>query len=530
MRLYEINEDINQVPKFYDEVSDEKWRERNDCVIVALSLICNISYEKARDALMKNGKLKNEAPLDDIIKKAIEYLGFNFRHVHPDYYLNKIPKSKRPKNLTLRCVRQFPEIFEKELGNQNQMWCLSDHAFAVIDGKIQDERGIRPNSKIYWIIDISNSNQVTDYEESRYPDAKSIINNYDEACLRITQIHYAQDEYSEAKYRMDREKAGKLLEKIIDEYYMNLKIQKYFIHVFPYESDSGDNLMIKITRDKDWNLHIKEFKKHEFRNRNWMYEDINQVPKFYDEIDGETEYDWREKGDCAIISVALLCKVSYEKASWALAKAEGQRKGRPRRFEKGRDNPTILKAINILGYDYAEVDPNYYVNKLNKLTNKRYKFLNQVRMTQHPEIFNDEPQPHNQLWGIDEHVFTCINGKVEDHMSYKTDNVECVHDVFPMGRQPMRNDESSYVKLSTNYILAVKEYARLYNNLVKDQYKIDFNQAREYLEMCIDKKATHSFQRHGFEGYEHQLNTGKEGYYIVIERDEDGNIQVYYDE
>ena len=137
------------------------------------------------------------------------------------------------------------------------------------------------------------------------------------------------------------------------------------------------------------------------------------------------------------------------------------------------------------------VNQDYYLNKVNDFIDA--KVLTAKHMANFPEIFTDEPQPHNQLWLVNKHVVACKNGKVEGFVY--DGNIISIADVFKPGNAPERNNaEYTMEDEISNYEECVDDFLRLYNQRTKVDRNITRKEAenkfRQFFYICKKKDFT----------------------------------------
>ena len=239
--------------------------------------------------------------------------------------------------------------------------------------------------------------------------------------------------------------------------------------------------------------------------------------QFFDQMKDE---EWRShKTDCSIIAIAITCGVSYQEA-------------RRKIIDVGKSIKMtgIMKTIKAFGFDYAEVNPKYYLNKLNQLTNQDHKILTKNKAMHNSEIFKDE-QNHNQLWVINGHIFACKNGKVEDYEEPKGLNykIEYIYDIFPAGQNPRKDnhDATQFDRPIKNYDLMLSEFVRLYNEIVKEKYKMDLIAAKEYMSIILNSDEMKDESFYTLYIASHKTTSGAIGE-LVIDKLSDETISIYY--
>ncbi|ASD50550.1 hypothetical protein FDI24_gp016 [Acidovorax phage ACP17] len=107
--------------------------ERNDCTVIATSIVCGVSYEVAHAALEKFGRKPGVGAAPAVYLAAVKSLGFTVEKADLKVFLNKIPRGG--KCLTSNTAARFPHIFE---GQPPMMVSTKDHCFAIVDNKVHD--------------------------------------------------------------------------------------------------------------------------------------------------------------------------------------------------------------------------------------------------------------------------------------------------------------------------------------------------------------------------------------------------------
>ena len=264
MKIDELSEDINQPFQFYDEVKDESWREDDDCSIVAIALVCGVSYEKANKVLRKNGKIRWGADYLEI-RKSVNALGYNCRVIYPEYYLDSIRKyDKNIKSLTLAELKKYPDIFADA---DKQLWSVGNifgsHLFAVINGKIEDfvrekntissnNFGADSNQKVHCILDVSKKGNKPNISNNALWDdnVRNIINNYDEFAQLFVEKY---NEVVYKKYLITEKDVAFMLEEFYEEFKKNGQAN---FSIPAYKSWIRDHSKFIIFCDDNWNLSL----------------------------------------------------------------------------------------------------------------------------------------------------------------------------------------------------------------------------------------------------------------------------------
>ena len=298
MRLNELLEDINQVPKFYSEIENEDWRVEGDCAIVALSLTCKVSYEIARDTLKKNNSLVNDGGASVVeIRKSLNDLGYDCRKVDITYYHNMLTDKINKDGLTKQDIMNSPEIFDDI---KCQLWFIhagysGSHVFAVIDGKIEDYGTYKDEDGKYleqnWVIEILDVYKMGDKPNITdnvlwNKNPRNIINNYDEFMPQF--IKYYNSRLKDL-YKIDEEKACIIIELHYDALQSHGKDE---IQIPPHEvSTMFWSADFDVKRDENWNLSIIKTNYQKFNNyneaRNHIVDIYNKYARAHDNIDND---------------------------------------------------------------------------------------------------------------------------------------------------------------------------------------------------------------------------------------------------
>jgi hypothetical protein len=105
------------------KVSSSKFRERNDCVVIALAIVSGKTYEEARQILKKNGRQDRKGTYRYAIQKSV-------LEVNPNAEFEYITKP---------CGGQYTSrTIGKALPKGNYIVLFRSHAAAMVDGVIED--------------------------------------------------------------------------------------------------------------------------------------------------------------------------------------------------------------------------------------------------------------------------------------------------------------------------------------------------------------------------------------------------------
>ena len=184
MRLNELLEDIRQPFQSYNQVENEEWRDEGDCVIIALAITCGVSYEVARQTVMKRSNMDNNGYRGfsrEALKRSVNDLGFEYKVVDTNYYLEKIdnmlPNGANAMFLTTRHLMRCIEVFDDEKHEHNQLWCMDGHVFACKNGKIE---GLVYDDRVTEIIDVFKPGQQPSKKDTSSFSLEEKITNYND--------------------------------------------------------------------------------------------------------------------------------------------------------------------------------------------------------------------------------------------------------------------------------------------------------------------------------------------------------------
>ena len=256
MRLYEITEDINQNFQFYDEMKSEQWRDDNDCGIIALAIVCGISYADVK-MWLNNGIFAHrarEGTFDEDMKAVLNNHGFRINEMKNEEYFNKfIPESEQW--LKLSHINEYPELFN-EIKSKKQFWFTNvkgryplTHVTAVVNGKIEDykESGDYIVRKIW---DIVSSNKPL-------PKIDTLTHRFggnDEIYLNVMRQY---NQYVMPEYKINIKKSYDIS---ITAFNNLLKGKEYSWTIQDYETIDGQPHYIYFTRYTDDDIEMMDIK------------------------------------------------------------------------------------------------------------------------------------------------------------------------------------------------------------------------------------------------------------------------------
>jgi len=131
-------------------IDSAKHNEANDCTVRALSLTCDISYDKAHEIFKNLGRKNRHGVLRYITFQAIKRAGKNFEEIKiEEFILSKYPKSQHfRKTVTPKHPFLFKKVWQD--GNSYMMF-VKGHVLAIVNGEVLDwseNRAFRANCLI----------------------------------------------------------------------------------------------------------------------------------------------------------------------------------------------------------------------------------------------------------------------------------------------------------------------------------------------------------------------------------------------
>ncbi|HET8686249.1 MAG TPA: hypothetical protein VFM18_06245 [Methanosarcina sp.] len=111
--------------------------ETNDCSIVAVAAVCDVSYEAAKAALKEQGKKENKGAATSQIKAAVELLGKATKSVSIHDIINKypLPHCNVLKGITTHHPERFNAVWKD---GKKYLLFTRGHVLAVTDGVNHD--------------------------------------------------------------------------------------------------------------------------------------------------------------------------------------------------------------------------------------------------------------------------------------------------------------------------------------------------------------------------------------------------------
>lgn len=105
-------------PEEYKQIrlDGSTFEEARDCSVIAIAVVCGITYQQAREVCAQHGRKPKEGMTAHAILQAVRYLGFNATRIDLEEFKSRLPEGHRRalKNLTTYHPRRFPGLFPKD--------------------------------------------------------------------------------------------------------------------------------------------------------------------------------------------------------------------------------------------------------------------------------------------------------------------------------------------------------------------------------------------------------------------------------
>jgi len=115
---------MKRYQKAKNTVHRKKQDEKNDCSVIATSIVCRTTYKEAHAACAAHGRKSKQGMYTSSILKAIRSLGFSVEPV-------KRLKQKNGSRFT-------PKTIGDKLKRGYYICSCNDHVFAVVNGDVED--------------------------------------------------------------------------------------------------------------------------------------------------------------------------------------------------------------------------------------------------------------------------------------------------------------------------------------------------------------------------------------------------------
>lgn len=110
--------------------------EKNDCTVIACSLVSGIPYAKMHELLEAAGRKRGHGLHTANYIRVVREQGFNAEKIDPRYFISKYPgKNVERTHVTSKHMGIFPEVFRD---GHSYIFVARGHCWAVIDGKSHD--------------------------------------------------------------------------------------------------------------------------------------------------------------------------------------------------------------------------------------------------------------------------------------------------------------------------------------------------------------------------------------------------------
>lgn len=125
------------------DASRSNLKERNDCAVIAFSIVTGMSYADSHAMLKKNGRKDRKCTFIDTTYSALQEAGFRYRrwgHIKMQQMIKSYPgvHGQFLKNITTHHPARFSAQWAPELKGKTLLFRTKKHILAVKDGKVQD--------------------------------------------------------------------------------------------------------------------------------------------------------------------------------------------------------------------------------------------------------------------------------------------------------------------------------------------------------------------------------------------------------
>jgi len=126
------------MPSQYLEVRKGSFgkNENNDCAVVAVAIVCGVSYDVAHAELKRCGRKDRQGTYNSITQQAVKNLGKELKFIPSHEFIRTYPGvHSKLRHVTTHHPRRFPKSFDK---SKTYLWSVRGHILAVKDGTVID--------------------------------------------------------------------------------------------------------------------------------------------------------------------------------------------------------------------------------------------------------------------------------------------------------------------------------------------------------------------------------------------------------
>ncbi len=126
------------VPDAYTEIRKSAFgkNETNDCAVVAVAIVCGVSYDVAHEELSRQGRKHRKGTYFSQTQAAIKNLGKQLRFVPSQDFIRTYPGvHAKLKHVTTHHPRRFAKCFDK---SKTYLFQVPGHILAVKEGVVVD--------------------------------------------------------------------------------------------------------------------------------------------------------------------------------------------------------------------------------------------------------------------------------------------------------------------------------------------------------------------------------------------------------
>lgn len=149
-RIARVNKDHRYVAALHASIARG---EKNDCSVVAFSIVADVSYDEAHKAMKRQGRRDHAGMYycEAGMVRELRALGLNVSRIDPEDFIRQYPGNhKSLKSVTTHHPARFKKVWSD---GATYLFFTADHVAAVVDGNCCDwsiDRALRV-TEIYKI-------------------------------------------------------------------------------------------------------------------------------------------------------------------------------------------------------------------------------------------------------------------------------------------------------------------------------------------------------------------------------------------
>lgn len=130
---------VASTPSLYRDlrIDSRSLQENNDCAVIALAAVANVSYSDAHKALAAQGRKNGKGTYVYQTERALAMFGKRLKRINiKDYIFTNYPNHfKRIPNITTHHPRRFKKAFNP---SKRYLFRTERHILAVVNGEVND--------------------------------------------------------------------------------------------------------------------------------------------------------------------------------------------------------------------------------------------------------------------------------------------------------------------------------------------------------------------------------------------------------